>query len=79
MYQKNAFLCPCVYFTLQSRINWTCAIQPVIAQSVQYSKIAKKLNIDCRFVPIFFSSKGSTDLIKIMKLKMQVTVLIFAV
>ena len=54
-------------FTLRSKVelNWTRAIRPVIAQSVQFSKIAKKLNIDlCQF---FFSSKGSTVLIKTMK------------
>ena len=54
-------------FTLRSKaeLNWTRAIRPVIAQSVQFSKIAKKLNIDlCQF---FFSSKGSTVLINIMK------------
>ena len=40
-------------FTLRSKIelNWTHAIRPVIAQSVQFSKIAKKLNID--FCQIF--------------------------
>ena len=27
-------------------LNWTRAIRPVIALSVQFSKIAKKLNID---------------------------------
>ena len=27
-------------------LNWTCAIRPLIAQSVQFSKTAKKLNID---------------------------------
>ena len=27
-------------------LNWTCAIGPLIAQSVQFSKTAKKLNID---------------------------------
>ena len=39
-------------FTLRSKVelNWTRAIRPVIAQSVQFSKIAKKLNIDlCQF------------------------------
>ena len=39
-------------FTLRSKValNWTRAIRPVIAQSVQVSKIAKKLNIDlCHF------------------------------
>ena len=56
-----------IAFTLRSKVelNWTRAIRPAIAQSVQFSKIAKKLNIDlCQF---FFSSKGSTVLIKIMK------------
>ena len=39
-------------FTLRSKVelNWTRAIRPVIAQSVQFSKIAKKLKIDlCQF------------------------------
>ena len=66
-------------FTLRSKVelNWTRAIRHVIAQSVQFSKTAKKLNIDlCQF---FFSSKGSTVLIKIMKLKMGDTVLVFVV
>ena len=39
-------------FTLRSKVelNWTRAIRHVIAQSVQFSKIAKKLNIDlCNF------------------------------
>ena len=53
--------------TLRSKVelNWTRAIRPVIAQSVQFSKIAKKT--EDRFVPIFFPSKGRTVLIKIMK------------
>ena len=41
-----------VVFTLRSKVDliWTRAIRPVIAQSVQFSKIAKKLNIDlCQF------------------------------
>ena len=54
----------------------TRAIPPVIAQSVQFSKIAKT---EHRFVPIFLSSKGRTVLIKIMKKKMAVTVLVFVV
>ena len=35
-------------FTLRSKVelNWTRAINNEIAQSVQFSKIAKKLNID---------------------------------
>ena len=37
-------------FTLRSKVelNWTRAIRHVIAQSVQFSKIANKLNIDLR-------------------------------
>ena len=35
-------------FTLRSKVDliWTRAIRPVKAQSVKFSKIAKKLNID---------------------------------
>ena len=35
-------------FILRSKVelNWTRAIRPVIAQSVQFSKIAKKMNIN---------------------------------
>ena len=39
-------------FTLRSKVelNWTRAFRPVMVQSVQFSKIAKKLNIDlCQF------------------------------
>ena len=39
-------------FTLRSKVelNWTRATRHVKAQSVQFSKIAKKLNIDlCQF------------------------------
>ena len=39
-------------FALRSKVDliWTHAFQLVIAQSVQFSKIAKKLNIDlCQF------------------------------
>ena len=37
-------------FTLRSKLelNWTRVIRHVITQSVQFSKIAKKLNIDLR-------------------------------
>ena len=41
-------------FTLRSKVelNWTRAIRPMRAQSVKFSKIAKKLNIDlCQFFP----------------------------
>ena len=53
-------------FTLRSKVelNWTRAIRPVIAKSLRFSEVAKKLNIDlCHF----FSSKGSIVLIKIKK------------
>ena len=41
-------------FTLRSKVelNWTRAIRPVIAQSVQFSKTAKK--IEPRVGPVFF-------------------------
>ena len=51
-------------FTLHSKaeLNWTRAIRPVIAQSVQFSKIAKKLNIDlCQF---FSHRKEALSLLK---------------
>ena len=61
-------------FNLRSKVEfyWTRAIRRVIAQSVQFSKIAKKLNIDmCHFFShqrevagfffsfLFFSKWGS--------------------
>ena len=41
-------------FTLRSKVelNWTRAIRPVIAQSVQFSKTAKKT--EPRVGPMFF-------------------------
>ena len=51
-------------FTLRSKeeLNWTRAIRLVIAQSVQFSKIAKKLNIDlCQF---FSHRKEALSLLK---------------
>ena len=39
-------------FTLRAKVdlNWALAIRPVIAQSVQFRKIAKKLDIElCQF------------------------------
>ena len=55
-------------FTLRSTVNliWTCAFQLVIAQSVQFSKNNCQ-KTEHSFMPIFFSLKGSTSLIKIMK------------
>ena len=43
-------------FTLRSKVelNWTRAIRPVIAQSVQFGKITKKKH---RFVLFFFSHR----------------------
>ena len=51
-------------FTLRSKVelDWTRTIRPVIAQSVQLSKIAKKLNIDlCQF---FSHRKEALSLLK---------------
>ena len=51
-------------FTLRSKVelNWTHAIRHVITQSVQFSKIAKKLNIDlCQF---FSHRKEALSLLK---------------
>ena len=51
-------------FTLRSKVelNWTRPIRPVIAQSVQFSKIAKKLNVDlCQF---FSHGKEALSLLK---------------
>ena len=51
-------------FTLRYKVelNWTRAIRHVIAQSVQFSKIAKKLNIDlCQF---FSHRKEALSLLK---------------
>ena len=43
-------------FTLRSKaeLNWTRALRPVIAQSVQFGKIGKKLNI---YLCLFFSHR----------------------
>ena len=51
-------------FTLRSKVelNWTRAIRPVIAQSLQFSKIAKKLNID--LVQFFSHRKEALSLLK---------------
>ena len=51
-------------FTLCSKVelNWTRAIRHVIVQSVQFSKIAKKLNLDlCQF---FSHQKEALSLLK---------------
>ena len=51
-------------FTLRSKVelNWTRAIGHVIAQSVQFIKIAKKLSIDlCQF---FSNRKEALSLLK---------------
>ena len=51
-------------FILRSivELNWTRAIRPVIAQSVQFGKIAKKLNID--LCPFFSHRKEALSLLK---------------
>ena len=51
-------------FNLRSKVelNWTRAIRPVIAQSVQFSKISKKLNVGlCQF---FSHRKEALSLLK---------------
>ena len=51
-------------FTLRSKVelNWTRAIRHVIAQSVQFSKTAKKLNID--LFQFFSHRKEALSLLK---------------
>ena len=58
MYQKNAFECPCFYFTLQSRLDLDLDL--LLAQSVQFSKIAKNSNID--FCQLFSHWKEALSL-----------------
>ena len=51
-FRNRKMPCNALVFSLRSKVelNWTRAIRPVIAQSVQFSKIAKKLNMDlCQF------------------------------
>ena len=49
-------------YALKVELNWTPAFRPVMAQSVQFSKIAKKLNIDlCQF---FSHRKEALSLLK---------------
>ena len=51
--RKIPFNAPFIILRFKVELNWTRAIRPVIAQSVQFSKIAKKLNIDlCQFFRI---------------------------
>ena len=51
-------------FTLRSKVelNWTRAIRPLMAQSVQLSKITKKLSIDLS--QLFSHRKEALSLIK---------------
>ena len=51
-------------FTLRSKVelNWTRAIRPVIAQSIQFSKTAKKLIID--LFQFFSHRKEALSLLK---------------
>ena len=51
-------------YTLRSKVelNWTRAIRHVIAQSVQFNKIAKKLNID--LYQFFSHRKEALSLLK---------------
>ena len=48
--RKIPFNAPVFILLSKVELNWTRAIRPVIAQSVQFSKISKRLNIDlCQF------------------------------
>ena len=44
--RKIPFNAPFIILRFKVELNWTRAIRPVIALSVQFSKIAKKLKID---------------------------------
>ena len=60
--RKIPFNVPVLILRSKVELNWTRAIRPVIAQSVQVSKIAKKLNIDlCQF---FSHRKEALSLLK---------------
>ena len=76
--RKIPFNAPVFILRPKVELNWTRAIRPVIAQSVQFSKIAKKLNIDlCQF---FSHRKEELSLLNnIMEKKIGVTILVFAV
>ena len=48
--RKIPFYAPVFILRSKVELNWSRAIRPVKAQSVQFSKIAKTLNIDlCQF------------------------------
>ena len=78
MWHRTEFDLNVLFIHLRTRnLIWTLAVRPVIAQSVHFNKISKTQNINlCQF---FFSLKGSTVLTKIMKQKVGVSVLVFAV
>ena len=61
--RKIPFNVPVFILRFKVELNWTRAIRPVIAQSVQFSKIiAKKLNVDlCQF---FCHRKEALSLLK---------------
>ena len=60
--RKIPFNAPVFILCSKIELNWTRAIRPVIAQSLQFSKIAKKLNIDlCQF---FSHRKEALSLLK---------------
>ena len=60
--RKIPFNAPVFILRSKVELNWTRAIRPVIAQSVQFSEIAKKLNIDlCKF---FSHQKEALPLLK---------------
>ena len=60
--RKIPFNAPVFILLSKVELNWTRTIRPVIVQSVQFCKIAKKLNIDlCQF---FSYRKEALSLLK---------------
>ena len=60
--RKIPFNTPVSILRSKVELNWKRAIRPVIAQSVQFSKIAEKLNID--LCQIFSHRKEALSLLK---------------
>ena len=60
--RKIPFNVPVLILRSKVELNWTRAIRPMIAQSVQFSKIGKKLKTDlCKF---FSHRKEALSLLK---------------
>ena len=59
--RKIPFNAPFIILRFKVELNWTRAIRPVIALSVQFSKCQKT---EHRFVPIFSHRKEALSLLK---------------